>query len=90
LCLLFNHSSELVHIGVHSELNIESSFEHLSKVVVSHLSRDQLVDSDFIVGGKLITEHTFNSLEEIDIQVHVLVMTIQVAWLEVAVELAWF
>lgn len=40
LSLFLDHSPELVNIGVHSELNIESSFEHLCKVVFSHLGRD--------------------------------------------------
>ena len=57
--------------------------------MVGHLGCNQLVDGYFVVGGKLITEHTFDGLEKIDVQVHVLVMTIQVTWLEVAVELAW-
>jgi hypothetical protein len=51
LHLLLDHSSELVHVGVNCELNVESSFENLGKVMVSHFGCYELVDGYFVVGG---------------------------------------
>ncbi len=84
-----NYSAELVHIGVHCELDVEGSLKYLGEVLVSNFSCNKLVDGYFVVRGKLITKDTFYRLQEMDVEVHVLVMTIQVAWFVVAVKLAW-
>jgi hypothetical protein len=62
LHLLLDHSSELVHVRVHCELNVKSSFENLGEVMVSHFICDELVDYYFVVGGKFITENAFDGL----------------------------
>ncbi len=44
--------------------------------MISHFGCDELVDVYFVVGGKFITENAFDGLQEMDVEVHVLVMTI--------------
>ena len=89
LYLALDYSAELVHIGIHCELDVERSLEYLREVVASYFRSHKLVDGHFVVRGKFITEHTFDRLQEMYVEIHVLVVTIQVAWFVVAVKLTW-